>query len=153
MVQSDKFPRAVECLKFCFMPVVRDKLRIAAIHWNVHRIRPSTNANSPPGKPDTLYFIPLLLAQDIRDHKYAVDINVAEEVCCCDPLPDRIKSFAQLSTTIINDLRLHKPQSPEAAKVFFITLLKGNRNLRNSLSFLSYFELHSYLQSRRADCY
>ena len=34
----------VECLKFCYMRVLRDELQRAAIHWNVHRIRPSTNS-------------------------------------------------------------------------------------------------------------
>ena len=33
----------VECLKFCYMPVIRAELQRAAIHWNVHRLRPSTN--------------------------------------------------------------------------------------------------------------
>ena len=41
-----------ECLKFCFMQVLRDEL------WNLHRMRPSTNVESPSGRPDILYFLP-----------------------------------------------------------------------------------------------
>ena len=94
--------------------MIRDELRRAAIYWDVHRIRPSTNLNSPPGRPDTLYFMPSLLAQDV---------DVAEEVCCCDPPPDCLDPFAQLATTKMNDLGLDKPQSPEAAKALYIKLL------------------------------
>ena len=46
---SDSDILHVECLKFCYMPVIRAELQRAAIHWNVHRIRPSTNPDSPPG--------------------------------------------------------------------------------------------------------
>ena len=36
----------VECLKFCFMNILRDELHRAARLWNLHRIRPSTNVES-----------------------------------------------------------------------------------------------------------
>lgn len=47
----------VQCLKFCYMPVIRNELQRTARFWNSHRIRPSTNQESPPGKPDILYFL------------------------------------------------------------------------------------------------
>ena len=48
----------VECLKFCFMPVIREELRKFAMQWNLHNIRPSRNEDSPSGLPDLLYFLP-----------------------------------------------------------------------------------------------
>ena len=33
-----------ECLKFCFLPVIRNELHKVAVLWNLHKIRPSTNA-------------------------------------------------------------------------------------------------------------
>jgi hypothetical protein len=48
----------VECLKFCFMPVLQNELHEVAKLWNTHVIRPSHNEDSPSGRPDTLYFIP-----------------------------------------------------------------------------------------------
>ena len=75
------------------MPLIRQELQIAAIQWNLHRIRPSTNPNSTPGRPDTLYLLPSLLGDEIRDHncKQPVDddeIDVAKELSSSDPSPD-----------------------------------------------------------------
>ena len=49
------------------MRVIRAELQRAAIHWNVHCIRPSTNPDSPPGRPDSLFFLPSLVSQQTRD--------------------------------------------------------------------------------------
>ena len=49
---------AVACLKFCFVPILRDELHGAARLWNLHRILPSTNLESPSGRPDVLFFLP-----------------------------------------------------------------------------------------------
>ena len=38
-----------ECLKLCFTNILRDELQRAARLWNAHRIRPSTNVESPSG--------------------------------------------------------------------------------------------------------
>lgn len=48
----------VECLKFCFMNILRDELQRVARLWNAHRIRPSRNVESPCGRPDVLFFLP-----------------------------------------------------------------------------------------------
>ena len=36
-----------DCLKFCFMPVIRHELHKVAVLWNLHKIRPSTIQESP----------------------------------------------------------------------------------------------------------
>lgn len=48
----------MQCLKFCFMPVLRAELQRVAQHCNLQEIRPSKNEDSPAGRPDVLYFIP-----------------------------------------------------------------------------------------------
>ena len=71
-----------ECLKFCFMDVIQNELNRVAQNWNVHRIRSSSNAESPPGRPDVLYFVPESL--DTRDYITPVngdEIEIAEEMC------------------------------------------------------------------------
>lgn len=52
----DDDPLHVECLRFCFQPLIQEELNRVAQHWNLHRIRPSLNQESPPGRPDVLYF-------------------------------------------------------------------------------------------------
>ena len=114
------------------MCLIRDELQRAAIQWNLHRIRPSTNPNSPPGRPDTLYFMPSLIGGQMRDCKYPIfddDIDVAEEVCCCDPPPDYLDSFSQLASIIMNEHGLHQPDAPEAAKELYIKLLDAIENI------------------------
>ncbi|XP_013411268.1 uncharacterized protein LOC106174310 [Lingula anatina] len=48
----------IECLRFCFMDLLRKDLQEAAVFWNTHRIRPSRYASCPAGIPDELYFLP-----------------------------------------------------------------------------------------------
>jgi hypothetical protein len=47
-----------ECLKFCLMDILRKELHRVARLWNLHRIRPSFNVESPAGRPDFLFFLP-----------------------------------------------------------------------------------------------
>ena len=112
----DGYVLHLECLKFCYMHLIRDELQKAAIQWNLHRIRPSTNPNCPPGRPDTLYFMPSLTGEQIRDYKYPIvddDIDVAEEVCCCDPPPDYLDSFSQLATVKMMSMDFTSPRHPK----------------------------------------
>ena len=114
------------------MHLIRDELQRAAIQWNLHHIRPSTNPSSPPGRPDTLYFKPSLTGGQIRDHKYPIvddDIDVAKEVCCCDTPPDYLDSFSQLATIIMNEHGFHQPETPEEAKELYIKLLDVIENI------------------------
>ena len=72
-----------ECLKFCFMPVIRHELHKVAVLWNLHTKRPSTNQESPSGIPEVLYVVPEVTGGD--DLKVQVDlddIDVAENDCC-----------------------------------------------------------------------
>lgn len=122
----------VECLKFCYMLVIRAELQRVAIHWNVHRIRPSTNPDSPAGRPDSLFFLPSLVSQQTRDCKHAIDnsdIDVAEDLCSCSPIPDCLPSFAQLATILMAELNLELPDSPESAKELYLKLLEGMEDL------------------------
>lgn len=48
--------KETDCLRFCFMSVIRKDLKEVVWHWNTHRIRPSRGARCPPGIPDELYF-------------------------------------------------------------------------------------------------
>jgi len=76
--------------------------------------------------------MPSLTGRQIRDHKYPIvddDIDVAEEVCCCDPPPDCLDSFSQLASIIMNEHGLHQPETPEAAKELYIKLLDAIENI------------------------
>ena len=48
----------VQCLRFCYMSVLQDELHRATRLWHVHKVRTSSNPESPPERPDILYFLP-----------------------------------------------------------------------------------------------
>ena len=52
----DHDPIHLECLGFCFMPLIQGELNKVATHWNQHKIRPSHNVESPSGRPDVLNY-------------------------------------------------------------------------------------------------
>ena len=115
-----------ECLKFCFMGVLREELYRVARLWNVHRIRPSSNVESISGRPDVLYFLPE--ASDADDYTKPVgldDLQIAEDRCCrrlpangCD------SSFSELAIIIMEENDLVMPTTPEEAGVLYATLLE-----------------------------
>ena len=60
------------------MDVIKSELHRAAKEWNVHRIWPSSNVQSPAGKPDVMYFIPESV--DAQDYVTPVDMDEIEIV-------------------------------------------------------------------------
>lgn len=59
------------------MPILKEELNKVAILWNLHRIRRSTNPESPPGRPD-MYFMPEI--NNTRDYKTALDMDDVDVV-------------------------------------------------------------------------
>ena len=47
-----------ECLKFCFMPILRNELYSIAKLWNIKAIQVKKNAEVLGGKPDVMFFLP-----------------------------------------------------------------------------------------------
>lgn len=60
-----------ECLKFCYMNVIKCELHRAARYWNLHRIPLSLNAEPQSDRPDVLYFN--LQTNNTLD--FVVDVN------------------------------------------------------------------------------
>ena len=115
-----------ECLQFCYMGLIRDELRRASTLWNLHRIRPSTNESSPPGRPDMLYNMPE--TSNTVDYRHEVDmddIEIARELCCSDnpPLTDCCPEFEVLAQSIVSEEGLQMPTDAEAACNLYLTLI------------------------------
>ena len=47
----------MECLWYCYAPVLQNDLNIVKEHWNSHRIRKSRH-NTVSGRPDSLFYLP-----------------------------------------------------------------------------------------------
>ena len=103
----DDNPLHVECLKFCFILLLQQELNRVAQHWNLHKIRPSSNQESPPGRPDVLYFLPEL--HGISSYLKSVDddeLLVAEELCCENHIIRADETFVELAQMIMDDNNL-----------------------------------------------
>ena len=114
-----------ECLRFCFMDLIQDELNRAALEWNLHRIRPSTNLESPSGKPDILYFLPELKgAQDYSTPIDVEEIEIAENMCTMRPRAKGCSpAFRELVEMIMEDERLDTPSTiVEAHQLYFVLL-------------------------------
>ena len=114
-----------QCLKFCYNNIIKDELYKVARHWNIHCIRPSTNAESPSGRPDTLYFLPEV--NETRDYKTGAsvaDIDVAEEMCCMQNPPNGCEpEFNELAAIIMRENRLQMPTTVDEAEQLYVELL------------------------------
>ena len=114
-----------QCLQFCFMDIIQMELHRVAQEWNLHRIRPSINAECPSGKPDVLYFVPESVAAE--DYSSPVDldeIQIAEDMCAersqekgCSP------HFKELAEMIQEDEGLARPTNAEEALQLYFDLL------------------------------
>lgn len=114
-----------ECLKFCFMPVIREELHKFAIQWNLHKIRPSRNAESPSGRPDLLYHVPDLTgARDLMMPVSHEEVDIAEQLCGVrSPEHGCSEEFVELASLIMQEKGHTMPISPDNALVLFCTLI------------------------------
>ena len=114
-----------ECLHFCFMDVIQMELHKVAQEWNLHRIRPSVNAECPSGKPDVLYFVPESVAT--QDYSSPVDmdeIEIAEDMYAERPQEKGCSPhFKQLAEMIQEDEDLEQPTNAEEALQLYFDLL------------------------------
>ena len=125
----------VECLHFCYISILQDELHRAARLWNLHRIRPSTNPESPPGRPDILYFLPEITeTQDYITTVDMDDVEIAQEVCCRqDPSLPCSPTFKELADLIMEEQGLQMPSSPNETKSLYIELLSCIKDVEDSL--------------------
>ena len=115
-----------ECLKFCFMDVIQSELHRAALEWNVRRILPSSNVESPSGKPDVLYFVPAAAAES-QDSMTPVDIDkveIAEVTCAKQPQAKGCSPFfKELCKLIMEDKGLEPATAAEEVLQLYLDLL------------------------------
>ena len=113
------------------MPLLRSELHQVALSWNLHRIRKNVNAESPPGKPDILYFIPEI--NNTRDYKSSVDlrnVDIAEQLCAERLSPSGCSTvFYELAAIIMVQEQWHNPNNAEEGKELFSKLLTHINNI------------------------
>lgn len=128
---SDSNPVQFDCLRFCYMDLLREDLHRFARLWNNHVIRPSTNGESPSGCPDLLYYLPE--ASSTQNYLVAVSNH---DIALCEQLCDNIGSSMQcseevlkLAQIIMSEENLVMPGTPEDARVLYLSLIHHIENL------------------------
>lgn len=102
------------------MPLIQEELNCVAPHWNLHRIRPSLNQESLPGRPDVLFF--LLELQETINYLHTVDedaILVGKDMCCDNEISTSGDTFAELAEIVMEENNLQMPGTPMEKSVLY----------------------------------
>ncbi len=123
---NDSDPVQVECLRFCFMSILRKELHKVAESWNQHIISRSKfgNSSGPRGRPDCMYFLPHLY--DVEDCKVDIDLDEIEEFYddAAMNVRDYSEEFEEYALTVMNRRALSAPIDVKQAFNLYIELLR-----------------------------
>ena len=101
-----------ECLRFCFLPVLRRELHLVAELWNTHNIQSQKRHEVDGGKPDIMFFMPEVY--NTRDYLRKVDI---EDVRVCRRLyTERCVDFQESIEELVLLLKPEYEQPADASE-------------------------------------
>ena len=119
----DDNPVHTECLSYCFMSLLKEELYGVAQNWNLHKIRPTRNPDSPSGRPDVLYFVPECVGvTDCTVIPNEDDVDIWKELCE-DEQSSLAVIFQELADMIMEDESFDQPRNAHDAKVLYHQLL------------------------------
>lgn len=103
-----------------------------ALHWNLHRIRPSSNRETLPGRPDVLYFLPEVNGTTSCGH--TVDSDDVEDILRemskeKNPLISRAAEFGKLASQIKEYHKLEFSKTPAEGLSLYRFLVQTVNNL------------------------
>eukprot|EP00794_Sanderia_malayensis_P013298 gene13298-14671_t len=123
---NDSDPVQVECLRFCFMSILRKELHKVAESWNQHIISRSKfgNSSGPRGRPDCMHFLPNLY--DVEDCKVDIDLDEIEEFYddAAMNVRDYSEEFEEFALTVMNRRALSAPIDVKQAFNLYIEFLR-----------------------------
>ena len=115
------------------MDLVRDDLHRFARLWNNHRMRPSTNSESPSGRPDLLYGY---LSEVSATQNFLVPVDNDDVILCEQQLCDTnctsvnySEEFSELANMIMTEENLMLPKTPMEARNLYLSLINHIDNL------------------------
>ncbi|XP_063408656.1 uncharacterized protein [Mytilus edulis] len=121
-------PVHLECVRFCFLPVIQQHLDIFKNMWNSHRIRSQRQVDQNYGVPDVMYNQPLLY--DAVDYSYDIpcDESIFDDITRLYTKPmlprgcsEEFCQFIQQITNVnLDDFNV--VDTPQEAKTLFCML-------------------------------
>ena len=130
LIDSDIYDNSinyhVEMLRFCFMSIIQHELDEMKKIWNTHYIREVRNSESPPGRPNVLYFLPERSGG--RNCSFPINMNDVE-VCNAFVEQPSITGCTdhshELARLIMHENALELPKSATEARNQFVTLIQN----------------------------
>ncbi len=120
---NDSDPIHIECIRFCFMQILRKELHQVAQLWNEHIISPSKfgNSSGPRGKPDCMFFLPHLY--DTENYQVTIAFDELEELDHTAMCPaDVTDEFNEFATCVMDELGWQSPSNVKEALDLYINL-------------------------------
>lgn len=106
-----------ECLKFCFLPIIRRELQLVVELWNTHNIQRQKRCEVEGGKPDVMFFTPEIY----ETQSYLKEVDIDDVKACKEMYTENCVDFHEGVEELV---RLVKPDyvAPsneyEAVKLF-----------------------------------
>ena len=149
----------LECIRFCFMQILRNELHQVAEMWNQHLIASSKfgNSSGPRGRPDCMFLLPHLYNSE--DCKVPVNPQEREEFIDESTMcpADCSEEFKEFALSVMNALGLHQADDVNEALDVYVTYLlkrsksyhsfclkRGRHKLQNSNNFYYHHETTSW---------
>ena len=115
-------PVIVDCLRFCFIGLIRAELKDLIEEWNQHIISKSINGG-PSGRPDTMFFLPHLY--DCQNFLEPVEEGmISDFLPAVENLPlDYTPEFKEFAETIMEEGGLEMPVNAMEGLNLFLYML------------------------------
>ena len=112
----------VNCLKFCFIGVLRKEFKAMAEEWNEHIISNSSNGG-PSRRLDTMYFLPHIF--DCRDYSDPLeDADIDELLPAVVEIPPNYSAeFGESSEIIMTREEIEMPVDVKSSLNLYLLLL------------------------------
>ena len=118
-------PFHVQLLRFCFIPILQLELDETKQLWNNHYIRKSKNSESPPGRPNVLYFTPHLSnGQECKSPLDNVNFDIAEGIARESKLFGCEEEIALFSFATMQEYNIEMPTTANEAKELLLRLIQ-----------------------------
>lgn len=114
----------VECIRYCYMDLLRRELNTVLQEWNTHHMRRTSHFDSAPfGKPDIMFYFPQLFeARSYLQPFYNRSFTTLSAIAC-ELQPDCLSDFQRAFDDIVTTGQLSKPQTLREASILLVTLL------------------------------
>ena len=123
MLSTDD-PVAMDCIRYCFMYLIREDLISIASDWNAHIISKSRTNSGPRGRPNCMFHLPHLY--DTTDFSLPIEQSEVDEfypTVRCD-VRDFSPEFEEFASIIMTENGLQKPTNPTEGLILYTFLMQ-----------------------------